>query len=102
MKISSFVRLLGLSCVTLVVLLASSNLFAQESARQDIVIADFEGDSYGDWKAAGDAFGEQPVAGTLEGQMDVSGFEGKSLVNSFRGGDRSTGTLTSPPIAVEY
>lgn len=101
MKISSFVRLLSLSCVTLVVLLASSNLFAQESARQDIVIADFEGDSYGDWKATGDAFGEQPAAGTLEGQMEVSGFEGKSLVNSFRGGDRSTGTLTSPPIDVQ-
>ena len=33
--------------------------------------------------------------------MAVSGFEGKGLVNSFHGGDGSTGTLTSPPFEIK-
>ncbi len=37
----------------------------------------------------------------LPNQMQVSGFEGKGLVNSYYGGDGSTGTLTSPPIKIE-
>jgi fructan beta-fructosidase len=67
----------------------------------DIVIADFEGDTYGDWQATGDAFGPGPARGTLPGQMTVSGFEGRGLVNTFRGGDAATGTLTSPPFRIE-
>jgi len=68
--------------------------------RPDIVLADFEGTTYGDWKATGTAFGSGPARGTLPHQMHVSGFEGKGLVNSFLKGDRSTGTLTSPPFAI--
>jgi hypothetical protein len=33
--------------------------------------------------------------------VHVSGFGGKGLINSFRGGDRATGTLTSPPICIQ-
>jgi fructan beta-fructosidase len=69
--------------------------------RPDILIADFEGETYGDWKADGEAFGPGPAAGTLPNQMPVTGFLGKRLVNSFHGGDKSTGTLTSPSITVE-
>ncbi|MEW4561075.1 glycoside hydrolase family 32 protein [Bremerella sp. JC770] len=76
-------------------------LLADEKPRVDVLIADFEGPSYGDWKVAGDAFGKQPATGTLSGQMEVSGYEGKQLVNTFLGGDRSTGTLTSPPIEIQ-
>ncbi len=71
------------------------------AANPDILIADFEGDTYGDWKAEGKAFGDKPAKGTLPNQMAVSGFKGKGLVNSFAGGDGSTGTLTSPKIKVE-
>ena len=78
-------------------LLAVSNLSAQEP---EIVVADFEGDSYGDWKIAGNAFGTGPAAGTLPGQMHVDGFIGKRLVNSFVGGDDSTGKLTSPEFSI--
>ncbi len=39
--------------------------------------------------------------GTLPSQMEVTGFLGKGLVNSFYGGDDSTGTLTSPPFKIE-
>jgi hypothetical protein len=53
-----------------------------------MVLADFEGESYGDWKVEGEAFGPKPAAGTLERQQAVSGFQGKGLVNTFRGGDR--------------
>jgi fructan beta-fructosidase len=68
----------------------------------DILIADFEGSTYGDgWKTTGTAFGTGPAKGTLPNQMPVSGFLGKGLVNSFRGGDGSTGTLTSPEFKIE-
>jgi fructan beta-fructosidase len=67
----------------------------------DILIADFEGQTYGDWKAEGTAFGTGPAHGTLPGQMPVDGFEGHGFVNSYNGGDDSTGTLTSPPFKIE-
>ena len=72
--------------------------FAQ---RLDIVLADFEGDDYGDWKATGEAFGKGPARGTLPNQMPVEGFEGKGLVNSYPGGDDTTGTLTSPEFKID-
>lgn len=70
-------------------------------AADDVLIADFEQDDYGAWTVTGEAFGSGPARGTLENQMGVSGYEGKGLVNSYRGGDRSTGTLTSPPFEVQ-
>jgi sucrose-6-phosphate hydrolase SacC (GH32 family) len=73
----------------------------QLHAADDIVIADFEGESYGDWKTAGEAFGPGPAQGTLPGQMHVDGFIGKGLVNSFYHGDGTTGTLTSPPFQIQ-
>ncbi len=81
-------------------LLVASPLAAAD--RADILVADFEGDTYGDgWKATGTAFGTGPAKGTLPGQMPVSGYLGKGLVNSFKGGDAGTGTLTSPEFKVE-
>jgi fructan beta-fructosidase len=71
------------------------------AAPNDIVLADFEAANYGTWKAEGDAFGDSPARGTLPGQMHVDGFAGKGLVNSFRNGDRGTGTLTSPEFKIE-
>ncbi|MFN8220082.1 MAG: hypothetical protein U0S12_08125 [Fimbriimonadales bacterium] len=68
---------------------------------QDLLIADFEGATYGKWKVEGEAFGTGPARGTLEGQMTVSGFLGKGLVNSFYHGDATVGTLTSPPFRIE-
>jgi fructan beta-fructosidase len=34
------------------------------AAQPDIVIADFEGETYGDWKTTGDAFGSGPAHGS--------------------------------------
>jgi fructan beta-fructosidase len=72
-----------------------------DEPRPDLLIADFEGETYGDWRVEGTAFGERPARGTLPGQMQVSGFEGKQLVNSFVDGDDSTGKLTSPTFTIE-
>ncbi len=88
------------SCGSLVVLLLlARSLWGAE--RPDILVHDFEGPTYGTWKAEGEAFGPGPAQGTLPNQMPVSGYQGKGLVNSYRGGDKSTGTLTSPPLKVE-
>jgi fructan beta-fructosidase len=70
-------------------------------AAEDILIADFEGETYGDWIVTGEAFGSGPARGTLPGQMPVEGFEGRGLVNSFYQGDKTTGTLTSPKFIVQ-
>ncbi len=67
----------------------------------DLLIADFEGDDYGDWKAEGEAFGAGPARGTLPNQMPVTGFLGKGLVNSYFKGDGTMGTLTSPPFKIQ-
>ena len=70
-------------------------------AADDILIADFEKDTYAPWTVTGEAFGPGPAQGTLPGQMQVDGFRGKGLVNSFFNGDDTTGTLTSPEFRIE-
>jgi fructan beta-fructosidase len=74
---------------------------AAAADRPDLVVADFEGNTYGHWTVVGDAFGTGPARGTLPGQMDVTGFLGHGLVNSFVNGDGSTGMLTSPRFLIE-
>src|SRR5438067_11505786 len=89
------------SRLTVALLWLLTPLLAAAAGREDILIADFEGDDYGNWKTTGEAFGPGPARGTLPNQMPVTGFKGKGLVNSFHGGDKSTGTLTSPAFKVE-
>ncbi|MFC8896214.1 GH32 C-terminal domain-containing protein [Streptomyces cinereoruber] len=64
------------------------------------ILADFEQDTYGSWTATGTAFGNGPARGTLPGQNPVSGQAGAGLVNTFLGGDATTGTLTSPEFTI--
>jgi len=70
-------------------------------ARPPIVLADFEGDDYGDWTVEGRAFGPGPAHGTLPAQSPVSGYDGRGLVNTYLGGDDPTGRLVSPPFTIE-
>lgn len=77
------------------------SLAAAFAAEPDVLVADFEGDTYGAWTAAGSAFGRAPARGALPGQMSVDGYVGRGLVNSFLGGDAATGTLTSPPFQIQ-
>lgn len=74
---------------------------AHALAADDLMVADFEQDSYGEWTVTGTAFGAGPARGTLPNQMQVDGFRGQGLVNSFAGGDTSVGSLTSPEFRVE-
>jgi len=73
------------------------------AAEPDILIADFEWETWqgSGWTATGEAFGPGPAKGTLPNQMPVTGYEGERLVNSYHGGDATTGTLTSPPLTIE-
>jgi len=88
MKLLLFILTFGLAMVA-------------RAAQPDIILADFEGPDYGAWKATGTAFGTGPAQGTLPNQMEVSGFAGHGLVNSYLGGDKATGTLTSPEFKIE-
>jgi len=87
---------------TLIVHTAEKAPLPEEAAepRTKIVLADFEGLDYGQWEVTGEAFGKGPARGTLAGQQQVSGFEGKGLVNTFLGGDGPHGTLTSPSFEI--
>jgi len=64
------------------------------------VFADFEGDDFGAWTAEGDAFGAGPSKGSVENQHRLTGIVGSGVVNSFHGGDKSTGKLTSPEFEI--
>ena len=91
----------NLGRVTVLMLALTPFARAADEPRKPIVVADFDGDAYGTWKAAGEAFGASPARGALPGQMPVDGFEGRGLVNSFVRGDGTTGTLTSPEFRIE-
>ena len=93
-RLRPITALLSLACL-------SFGLQASSLGGEDILLADFESDDYGAWVSEGEAFGAGPVKGTLPGQMHVSGYNGERLVNSYRGGDRPTGTLTSPKFTIE-
>ncbi len=84
----------------LAIVLTAARLTPAHAQTSDIVIADFEGADYGAWEVEGTAFGRGPARGTLPNQMAVEGFQGRGLVNSFIGGDGSTGTLTSPAFPI--
>ncbi|MBS0261559.1 MAG: glycoside hydrolase family 32 protein, partial [Planctomycetes bacterium] len=80
----------------LVPLLVLASLGA-EPDRPEIVIADFEANSYGEWQSTGTAFGSGPASGE---KLHIPGHRGRQLVNSFGTGDPATGTLTSPSFLI--
>ena len=68
-------------------------------ATDDILLAGFEGKTYGGWKAAGSAFGIKPVRKTEK----IAGIQGQGVVDTYLSGkgDKATGTLTSPAFKIE-
>ena len=65
------------------------------------VFEDFE-NGYGQWTLEGEAFGDKPSGGTMDQQNPVSGFKGKGLVNTYRGGsDEQVGKATSKQFKIE-
>ena len=85
--------------LALLLVLATTSLTIAD--RPDILVEDFEAESYGSWVVTGEAFGPGPAQGTLPNQQEVSGYKGERLVNSYFRGDQTTGTLTSPPFTIE-
>jgi len=73
----------------------------KDSVNDDIVIADFEGQSYGDWKATGGAFRMGPAFGTLARKLEIENFRGNGVATTKIEGDGPTGTLTSPAFKIE-
>ncbi|MFN9721551.1 MAG: glycoside hydrolase family 32 protein, partial [Planctomycetota bacterium] len=71
-------------------------------AADDVVINDFEADTFGTWVVEGEAFGPGPVQGAVDGQMPVSGVLGKGVANSFSKGDQAVGTITSPEFVITH
>ena len=70
------------------------------------LFADFESD-YAGWTVENDPtlgpgpFGTGPYPGTVPGQQQVSGFRGRSLVNSFLGFDAPKGRMVSPEFTLD-
>jgi fructan beta-fructosidase len=91
----------NMKTIALSAALLTQSLVLANAETSNIVIADFEGTHYGNWRTTGSAFGSGPAQGTLPNQMSVDGFEGHGLVNSYNGGDEATGTLTSAPFRIE-
>lgn len=79
---------------------AAGKSITETTPRPDVVFEDFE-NGYARWTVEGTAFGTEPEHGTLRDQQPVSGFVGKGLVNSFVGGDDSTGKLVSRNFVIE-
>jgi fructan beta-fructosidase len=70
------------------------------SQSDPIIIENFDGSSYGNWKVEGNAFGEKPVGG--QGSHQMLGFLGSGFASSFGGrSDTSVGTLTSLSFVIE-
>lgn len=70
-------------------------------APDDILIADFESGSYGDWQVEGEAFGTCPGIANVTPHNLITGQMDECLVNSYLGGDGPTGTLTSPEFTIQ-
>ena len=67
----------------------------------DILISDFEGDSYSKWENTGDAFAVSPIKTSTLLKWGDNGFEGKNMVTSFSIGDAGTGSFTSPEFVIQ-
>ena len=67
----------------------------------DILIADFEGKSFGDWEVSDEAFSFGPARIDDPDGAEVLGVKGKGYASSNLGGYRLEGTLTSPPFTLE-
>jgi len=92
-------RSVFISLLLLVVDIGSLSAIAQ--AADDLVIDDFERETYAPWTATGEAFGPGPAKGTLPNQMQVEGYHGERLINSFTRGDATTGALLSPEFQIQ-
>jgi sucrose-6-phosphate hydrolase SacC (GH32 family) len=91
----------GIGAVALSSLAITKISNAQAAGSNDIMIADFEGPTYGDWKATGTAFKQGPVSADLARKLELENFHGNGVVTTKVDGDGPTGALTSPTFTVQ-
>jgi hypothetical protein len=72
----------ALSCTCVLPAFGAAAEYEPLSSR-DILIADFEGSTYGDWKAEGAAFGNRPAVANVSPGNKVVGQWGRGLVSSY-------------------
>ncbi len=65
------------------------------------VLFDFEDGTFSNWTVFGSAWGNTPERKEVAGQGMVRRFGGRNFATSFHGGDARTGTLLSPPFAID-
>jgi len=66
----------------------------------DLVIGDFRGTNYGDWKMTGTAFTPGPASGALLARLEIENSLDAAVASSEIEGDRPKGTLTSPEFKI--
>ncbi|PID38888.1 MAG: hypothetical protein CSA65_01440 [Proteobacteria bacterium] len=75
---------------------------SERVAAGERLVFGFEAGSYEGWSAMGRAFGPRPVGGPIANQGMAGPYEGRYLVSSYAwGGDRQTGSLTSPSFTID-
>jgi fructan beta-fructosidase len=80
--------------------LISTFIISCEQQGGDIIIADFESDTYDNWNVEGSTFGTGPSRSVESDRLLVKGYQGEGFVNSSGSGD-STGRLISPPFTID-
>ena len=68
---------------------------------KDIIIEDFEDNSYNGWTTSGKAFGNKPAKGAFHGQNAINGYEGQFLINTYQFTDTATGIMRSKPFFIK-
>jgi fructan beta-fructosidase len=86
------------ACLVLMVV-----VFGQAQLRAaDVVIANFNSPSFGNWKATGDAFSKGPVSGVeLLRKLEIENSPDAALASSEIDGDAPQGSLTSEPFKIQ-
>jgi fructan beta-fructosidase len=83
-----------------VIMLALALGFHVPCSAEDLILGNFTGASYGNWKATGTAFNPGPASGPLLSKLEIENALDAVVASSEVEGDRPTGTLTSPTFTI--
>jgi hypothetical protein len=75
--------------------MCAAALSAQDQ-RPNLLVADFEGSSYGDWTSTGDTLGSGPIH-KWASKNRVHGVVGEGPVNSYQPTDQAERRVVDPP-----
>ena len=68
---------------------------------RDLMLGDFKGSDFGNWKATGDAFKDGPASGDLLTKLEIENCPSGTLASSEIDGDHPTGRLDSAPFQID-